>query len=260
MSVKRPSPQQSGGGSSDSETRTTSLRVRNPQGQGGRLRAELIAAADRLLAQTGDIEGLALRAVAREVGIATPSIYLHFPDKAALVRAVLGARFEELGEAVKAAVLGATGPAEQLRAGCLAYCRFATDHPNAYRVLFGRRPPTHDTPLTSLTPTLSQGEREQIAVGSPSPAHRERGAGGEGNPGAAAFGFLVDGVERCMRARIAPDADPFRVARNVWTALHGMVSLRSTAPEFPWPPLEQQVDDVLSGMVGLHHNPPSAEG
>ena len=64
-------------------------RTRNPQGQGARLRADLIAAADGILARTGDVEALSLRAVAREVGIATPSIYLHFPDKSALIHAVL---------------------------------------------------------------------------------------------------------------------------------------------------------------------------
>src|SRR3954466_14048308 len=80
-------------------------RARNPQGQGSRLRLELIDAADRMLARTGDVEGLSLRAVAREVGIATPSIYLHFPDKSALIHAVLDARFEQLGAAVRAAVI-----------------------------------------------------------------------------------------------------------------------------------------------------------
>src|SRR5688572_9208299 len=105
-------------------------RRRNPQGQGSRLRADLVAAADQILARTGDLEGLSLRAVAREVGIATPSIYLHFPDKSALVRAVMDARFEELRAAVVAAVIEADGPAEKLRAGALAYCQFAIAHPS----------------------------------------------------------------------------------------------------------------------------------
>ena len=224
-------------------------RVKNPQGQGGRLRAELIAAADRLLGQTGDIEGLSLRAIAREVGIATPSIYLHFPDKSALVHAVLEARFEELAEAVRAAVTSAPDPAEQLRAGCLAYCRFATEHPNAYRVLFGRLRSTGEPALAPRPPLPSQGSGG-TAAGQPDAR----------NPGAAAFGVLVEGVAACMRAGIAPDGDPFRVATNVWTALHGIVSLRSATPGFPWPALERQIDDVLTGLVGLRHNPPAAEG
>jgi AcrR family transcriptional regulator len=214
-------------------------RSRNPHGQGGRLRAELIAAADRILAQTGDVEALSLRGVAREVGIATPSIYLHFPDKAALVQAVLEARFEQLRLAVRAAAEthAADGPAAQLRAGCLAYCRFATEHPNAYRVLFGRRPGRDLTlPAKTLTPPggeVSPGAASSLPVG------------------AEAFGFLVDGVSRCMAADLAPQVDPMRIATSVWTALHGIVALRGSVPHFPWPPLEQQVDDVLRGIVGL---------
>src|SRR5215211_7851719 len=100
MSVKRPDEPNSRSQPRAAGDADAGRRARNPQGQGGRLRADLIAAADAILARTGDVEGLSLRAVAREVGIATPSIYLHFPDKAALVRAVLDARFAELGEAV----------------------------------------------------------------------------------------------------------------------------------------------------------------
>src|SRR5262245_2468845 len=113
-------------------------RVRNPQGQGGRLRVELVAAADRILARTGDVEGLSLRAVAREVGIATPSIYLHFPDKRTLIRAVLEERFAELTAAVRGAVAATPDPSRRLHAGCLAFCRFGIEHPNTYRLLFGR--------------------------------------------------------------------------------------------------------------------------
>ena len=219
-------------------------RARNPQGQGGRLRAELIAAADRLLARTGDVEGLSLRAIAREVGIATPSIYLHFPDKSALVRAVLEARFAELAEAVQSAVAATPEPALRLRAGCLAYCRFATEHPNAYRVLFGRVPSTPSQPVSEQAPAAAESPAPAAAV----------------YPGSAAFGFLVDSIATYMQVGLAPDGDPFRAATNVWTALHGIVSLRSATPGFPWPPLERQVDDVLSGMVGLRHNPPATEG
>lgn len=239
MSVKRPtvsdpddelSPRNAG--------RAAAGRVRNRQGQGGRLRAELIAAADRILAQTGDIEALSLRGVAREVGIATPSIYLHFPDKRSLVQAVLTERFTQLGTAVRAAVMAASGPSAQLRAGCLGYCRFATDHPNAYRVLFGR------VPTGEASPPYAAGETSPLAsVAIPDlPA------------GAAAFSFLVDGVSACMAAGLAPAGDPLRTAIAVWTALHGIVSLRASVPVFPWPSLEQQVNDVLNGLVGLRHN------
>ena len=208
-------------------------RSRNPQGQGARLRADLIAAADRILTQTGSVDALSLRAVAREVGIATPSIYLHFPDKTALVTAVLLARFAELQACVYGAVSAAMAPYDRLRAGCLAYCQFATDHPNAYRVLFTLRRGAPDRPVSAseLTPPSRYA-------------------------GAEAFGFLVDGVTACMRAGLAPSDDPFRVATNVWTVLHGIVMLRASLPVFPWPSLERQVDDALTGLVGIPRRAP----
>lgn len=203
-------------------------RARNPQGGGRRLRDELVAAADRILAETGDEEGLSLRAVAREAGIAAPSIYLHFANKQELVRAVIEVRFGELSAAVTQAVaLAPDDPAERLSAGCLAYCRFGLDHPNAYRVLFGN------------LPALAEG----TAL--------------EDLPGAEAFFILVDGVRGCIEGGRAPRADAVRVATNVWTALHGIVSLRRSASAFPWPPVVQQVDDVLRGLVGLPGDPQS---
>ena len=263
MSVKRStSPEME---SSDQPRGATGARrrVRNPQGQGSRLRAELIDAADRILARTGDLAELSLRAVAREVGIATPSIYLHFSDKPALVRAVLDARFSELGAVVCAAVVAAEGPAEKLRAGCLAYCRFAAEHPSAYRVLFGRR--YGSSPLASPGPPVERPSEPPLSDGTAELVDQTDAATHlppeiAANPGAAAFGFLVEGVEGCMRAGAAPVGDPFRVATNVWTALHGIVSLRSATPGFPWPALDQQVDDVLTGLVGARHNPPAVEG
>jgi AcrR family transcriptional regulator len=264
MSVKRPTDPVSGGDPSLPPAVSPSVRrARNPHGQGGKLRAELIAAADHILAQTGNFEALSLRGVAREVGIATPSIYLHFPDKRALIRAVLEVRFEQLRVAVQEAALAATGPDQQLRAGCRAYCQFATENPNAYRVLFGRAP-VGSTQSASL---LAGAERGSSEADIPSP-YRAGDDGAGSNEGAAspvaafppdatgvdAFMFLVDGASRCMRAGLAPPGDPMRVAIGIWTALHGIVTLRASLPEFPWPPLQQQIDDVLSGLVGLRHN------
>jgi hypothetical protein len=62
-----------------------------------------------------------------------------------------------------------------------------------------------------------------------------------------------------MRAGVVPVGDSRRVATSIWTALHGIVSLRATLPRFDWPPLEEQVDDALVGLLRLHHKPPPFE-
>ena len=51
------------------------VRRRNPRGQGDRLREEIISAASELIAESGDADQLSLRAVAKRIGIAAPSIY-----------------------------------------------------------------------------------------------------------------------------------------------------------------------------------------
>jgi AcrR family transcriptional regulator len=118
------------------EPQTRGERRRNRRGEGARLRADLIEAAARLLESSGDAEGLTLRAVAREVGIAAPSIYRHFSDKNELVEAVVADRFEQLDDALVRAMAAAGDPAEALQACCGAYCRFGLEHPGHYQVLF----------------------------------------------------------------------------------------------------------------------------
>lgn len=217
-----------------------SRRERNPPGQGGRLRTDIVQAADRLLAQTGDVSAISLRAIAREAGVAAPSIYLHFPNKQAIVGAVRRARFEDLAAALRSAVVRGDDPVRQLRAGCEAYCRFAVEHPNAYRVLFG------DLRRSPASPPASTGNVTPVATsGSPARTLPDQ------DPGRDAFTFLTDGIQRCIDIGAAPPADPFHTATNLWTALHGIVTLRASAPGFAWPPLLDQIDDMLRGLVGL---------
>ena len=60
-----------------------------------------MAAALALIERTGSAEAVTLRAVAREVGIAAPSIYAHFPDRDAVLMAVVVRIFDELTEAIE---------------------------------------------------------------------------------------------------------------------------------------------------------------
>ena len=196
-------------------------RERHPQGEGARLREELIAAAGRLLTADGDIDALSLRGVAREAGVAAPSVYLHFASKEVLLRAVVGAHFAALQRAIETGVASEHDPTSRLLAGCLAYCRYATDQPGSYHLLFNTpRPDIKDPDFA-------------------------------GTSGAAAFQTLVDGVAACIAAGVARPGDPFRIAIDIWAALHGTVSLRRATAGFPWPPLEVQVRGILEAFTGI---------
>lgn len=199
-------------------------RVRNPRGEGDRLRRELIDAAGRLLEEGATHETLSLRAAAREVGIATTSVYLHFPDRTALLMAVYRERFGELAGFLREAAAGTPEPAGQLRACCLAYERYALERPNAYRVLF-------DVPGFQQDPPPGMA-REDL-------------------PGVPLFDTIRGVLERCMAAGEARPADAFLATTCLIAALHGLVALRINRPSFPWPPLEVLVDHLLASQVGL---------
>ena len=118
------------------------VRERNRRGEGSKLRADILAAATALLERTGSEEAVTLRAVAREVGISAPSIYSHFPDREAIVAAIVDGAFGDFNAAIESASDAATaagaGPLGRLRAGCAAYLRFAAERPNRYKLLFER--------------------------------------------------------------------------------------------------------------------------
>jgi AcrR family transcriptional regulator len=206
-------------------------RERNPQGEGERLHDELIAAAGRLLAAGAGVDAISLRGVAREAGVAAPSVYLHFASKDALLRAVIEEHFVALRRAIELGSQTGNDAASRLLAGCLAYCRYAVDHPGSYRILF-------NTPRRDL-----------------------RGSEFAGSQGAAAFQTLVDSVATCIAAGITRPSDPFLVATDIWSALHGVVALRWATAGFPWPPLEAQVRGILEAFTGIAYQdiPPEEE-
>ena len=83
--------------------RRTGARTRNRRGEGARLREDILAAATALLDELGTEEAVTLRAVARRAGITAPSIYSHFPDRQAILLAVVRDAFTELTETLREA-------------------------------------------------------------------------------------------------------------------------------------------------------------
>jgi AcrR family transcriptional regulator len=203
-------------------------RQRNARGQGARLTEDIVCGALALIERTGSDEAVTLRAVAREVGIAAPSIYPHFADRDAIVMAVVARIFDELVGAIKAgtAVAG-PDPVDRLVAGCAAYVDYGLSHPARYGVLFsGRR-------------ESAENYCQPVALGP------------DGRPvlewGAEAFSLLLRSIEDCVRAGASASPDVLADATAVWVALHGTVTLRTTLPRFPWPELAPQLrHEVLS--------------
>lgn len=197
--------------------RQESGRRRNARGQGARLSEEIVAAALTLIDRDGSAEAVTLRAVAREIGIAAPSIYPHFADRDAILTAVVARLFDDLAAAIRAGVAAAgPDPVRQLLAGCEAYVRFGLRHPARYGVLFsGLRPAA--TAEYCRPVLLGPGPRPVLEFG------------------AEAFALLADAIGNCVAAGSSASTDVVADGTAVWVALHGTVTLRTARPRFPWP-------------------------
>ncbi|KQR17358.1 TetR/AcrR family transcriptional regulator [Cellulomonas sp. Leaf334] len=193
---------------------TPPRRARSPRGHGAQLRAEIVEAAAALLDEHGTEQAVTLRAVARRVGIAAPSIYAHFPTREHVVVAVVSEAFDALEEHIAAAAEGAgRDPRDRLRAASHAYVDFAARWPQRYRAMFSGvwtpDEPTDDPVESDGPPRLVVGDE--------------------------AFTVLVTAIRDCAAEGSSTSTDPFADATALWTALHGLAELRPAAPRFPWP-------------------------
>jgi AcrR family transcriptional regulator len=98
-------------------------------------RDRLLAAARSVLARDG-IEGLTLRAIAREAGVSHGAPLRHFPSLARLLAALAAEGFEQLVASVGAALTDAAGPLEAMADAGRGYLRFALAEPGVFSVMF----------------------------------------------------------------------------------------------------------------------------
>lgn len=99
------------------------------------LRSALINTGLRLL-EGRSADDLALREVAREVGVSATSVYRHFPDKGALMTALAVEGLARLAKAQRAAAEAAGGGVAGFSATGAAYVRFALHNPALFRLIF----------------------------------------------------------------------------------------------------------------------------
>ena len=97
----------------------------------GDLRAALLHSAGNILEKEG-VEGLKLREVARQAGVSHTAPYRHFPERESLLAALAADGYAMLGKAQREAA-----SASGLRGMGEAYVRFALDHPQRFRLMFG---------------------------------------------------------------------------------------------------------------------------
>lgn len=159
----------------------------------GDLKRALIAAATVLI-ETGGSKALTLRAAATAAGVSIAAPYRHFPDRDALLAAVLTQAFGDLAAATDAARQACAEPLQALKACGVAYVRFAVNRPNLYRLMFG--------------PECKKSAYPDLATS-----------------GMAAFDVLRRAVAACQTQGLIRGTDPQTTALAGWALTHGLASL-----------------------------------
>lgn len=156
---------------------------------------EIIHATRQVIVAEG-LKAVTMRRVAKEVGISAPSIYRHFDDRDALVRAVL-AEGSQLFASYMFRALDYSEPVEQLTATGAQYLKFAFDNEMIFGLMFGAW--------------------NQLSFDQHSPGSDAKGL----SPG---LQFLVDRVTACIRGEQTREA-LLDLALEHWAIVHGLASL-----------------------------------
>lgn len=128
-------------------------------------RAALIEIA-RGLVESAGAEGLTVSAVAQSAGVKAPSLYKHFADRAALLKAVEIDVLHELERALRAGMAGTTAR-ERLTSLAETYRLFATEQPKRYGVIYSEDafvdPEIAEASRLAAKPLFEELERAGVA-------------------------------------------------------------------------------------------------
>jgi AcrR family transcriptional regulator len=179
-----------------------------------------VDAATDLLLETGHARSVSIRAVAQRVGVTSPSIYLHFEDKNALLDTV-GARYlARLDQEMEQIALAQPSTVDVLRAQAQAYVRFATQTPELYRL--------------ATMGEWRPGSQVDIALNS------------------SAFKHMRACVQALMDQGIYRTDDPTTIALELWSATHGVAALLVAKPHLPFGDVDAFADRVLGAVLRGH--------
>lgn len=138
----------------------------------GALREALLASAERILERDG-VQGLTLRAAAREAGVSHAAPMNHFGDLTGLLSELAALGFERFRAAMQAGLDASRGSQARMSAIGRAYVRFARAHPGLFQLMF--RSERLDPQRPALAAAMrgaylvlagTVGERREEAIGS----------------------------------------------------------------------------------------------
>jgi len=180
----------------------------------------LLGAALQILEDFG-IAALTVRAVANKAEVAPMGVYSRFGNKDGLLEALFVHGFVGLRGAIEPSL--GNSQLSMLRAGCLGYRRYAIAHPQLYHLMF------EQMMMLELSPQATDVARDTFYV-------------------------LVDRVHACMASGELQQADSVEVAQQIWSAMHGAVSLEIADVHFANDPatnFTRMLEALLAGLGSI---------
>jgi AcrR family transcriptional regulator len=188
-----------------------------------RVRAELTAeitdAARRQLASVG-AAGLSLRAVARELGMASSALYRYFPSRDDLLTRLIIDGYDALGEAAEKADDPSAPPADRWLAVCRAVRAWARAHPHEYALLYGSPVPGYRAPRDTVPAASRVGVVLGRILGEAARAGRLPETARDRDPS-----LISDGAVAVLGGEHPAIDETVRVrALLAWSAVYGTIS------------------------------------
>ena len=121
-----------------------------------------------MIADTGDVTKVSVRAITKRAGVSPTALYLHFPDRDAIVDAAIDAGFAAFNARSSTRATAEAEPRPRLRAMGEAYLAFAQRRPELYSVIFtARRPPSGERRRSTATPPSTRSSRRSPTAARP---------------------------------------------------------------------------------------------
>lgn len=185
----------------------------------GNLREALLAEAIRSIRQEG-VEKLSLRALARNLEVSQTAPYRHFADKEALLAELASLSFLALSQATLLPLQAAQGAPQKVELAAAAYLRYATEHPERYRLMFG--------------PSIREREKHPRLI----------------ETGNAAFALLREFIEQGQACGEFIAGNSQQMAGSIWANIHGY-ALMCIDGLYPRLELPENPDEMLKLHVSL---------
>ncbi len=184
------------------------------QRQRNEARRAILDATEALLVEAG-YDRFSMRRLAARCGSTTPTIYHYFNDKRGLLHALLDEVLQGLLERLRK-VPQAADAAQNMRQLVLEFVRFGLAHPAQYQLLVM---PRADTPPPDSAAEVMQLLRQPMAQ--------------------------LAGEQRM----VALDGEA--AGQAIWALMHGLISLRTSLPEFAWSDslLQAALDMMMHGLL-----------